>query len=57
MKESEKEKYLGDYLTSNANSKECLSARKARGYAILGEMSAILRDVPLHYAKKDELNF
>ena len=47
MKESEKEKYLGDYLTSNANSKESLSARKARGYAILGEMSAILRDVPL----------
>ena len=47
MKESDKEKYLGDYLTSNANSKESLSARKARDYAILGEMSAILRDVPL----------
>ena len=47
MKESEKEKYLGDYLTNKANSKESLSTRKAIGYAVLGEISAMLRDVPL----------
>ena len=47
MKETEKEKYFGDYLTSKANSKDSLKYRKTKGYAILGEISAVLRDVPL----------
>ena len=47
MNESEREKYLGDYLTSKANSKYTLESRKSRGYAILGEISAMLRDVPM----------
>jgi hypothetical protein len=47
MKESDKEKYLGDFLTSKANSKDTLEARKARGYAILGNISALLKDVPM----------
>jgi hypothetical protein len=47
MKESDKEKYLGDYLTTKANSKDTIAARKTKGYAILSEMSAILKDVPL----------
>jgi hypothetical protein len=46
-KESEKEKYLGDYLTSKANSKDTIIARKAQGYGILGEITALLKDVPL----------
>ena len=47
MKESDKEKYLGDFLTSKANSKDTLESRKARGYAILGNIRALLKDVPM----------
>jgi hypothetical protein len=47
MKESEKEKYLGDFLTSKANSKDTLESRKARGYAILGNINDLLKDVPM----------
>ena len=42
MKNSEKEKYLGDYVTSEANSNETLISRKARAYAILSEIRALL---------------
>ena len=47
MNESEKEKYLGYYLSSKANSKDTVEARKSRGYAILGEINALLRDAPM----------
>jgi hypothetical protein len=47
MEQSDKEKYLGDYLTSAANSKETVKERKARGYAVLSQMHAILSDIPL----------
>ena len=47
MKESDKEKYLGDYLTTKANSKDTIESRKARGYGILSEISAMLKDVPM----------
>ena len=47
MKETEKEKYLGDYLTSEANSKDSLTNRKTKGYSILGEISAMVKYVPL----------
>ena len=47
MKESDKEKYLGDFLTNKANSKDTVESRKARGYAILGNISALLKDVPM----------
>jgi hypothetical protein len=47
MKDSKKEKYLGDYLTTKANSKETIANRKTKGYGILSEMSAILKDIPL----------
>ena len=42
MNESEKETYLGDFLTRKANSKDKIEARKARGYGILGEIGAML---------------
>jgi hypothetical protein len=47
IKESEKEKYLGDYLTSYASPAATLQDRKCKGYGILGEIRAILNDIPL----------
>ena len=47
MKESDKEKYLGDFLTNKANSRDTVESRKSRGYAILGNIRALLKDVPM----------
>ena len=47
IKESQKEKYLGDYLTKYANPLETLQDRKCKGYGILGELRALLNDIPL----------
>ena len=40
-------KYLGDYVTKYGNSKETIQQRKTRGNAIVSEMRALLRDIPL----------
>ena len=50
-KDSEKEKYLGDFWTSNANPKATIQDRKTKGYGILSELRAILHDIPLHIVK------
>ena len=42
-----KEKYLGDYVTSQGTSNETLITCKARAYAILSEIRALLQDIPL----------
>ena len=47
MKNSEKEKYLGDFVTKEANSNATLVARKSRAYAILAEIRALLTEIPL----------
>ena len=47
MNQWDKEKYLEDFLTTKANSKETGESRKSRGYAILSEISAMLKYVPL----------
>ena len=47
MKSSVKEKYLGDYITKYGNSKETIKERRTRGNAIVSEMRALLRDIPL----------
>ena len=47
MKDSVKEKYLGDYVTNQANANKTLIARKARAYAILSEIRALLSEIPL----------
>ena len=47
MKNSKKEKYLGDYITEKANSKDTIEDRKARGNAVLSSMTALLSDIPL----------
>ena len=47
IKDSHKEKYLGDYITRDGNSNETIVKRKTRGYAVLAEIKAILNDIPL----------
>ena len=47
MKNSEKEKYLGDYVTNSANANETLISRKSRAFAILTEIKALLSEIPL----------
>ena len=42
MKDSDKKKYLGDFVTKEANSNATLGAWKLRAYAILAEIRAIL---------------
>ena len=47
MKRTEKEKYLGDFLTKDANSRETIKSRIIRGHAVLSQMTAFLNDFPL----------
>jgi exonuclease III len=47
IKETEKEKYLGDYLTKYATPQATIQDRKQKGYGILSEIKAILEDIPL----------
>ena len=47
MKESEKEKYLGDFITKYANPKATIEERKRKGCGILSEITALLNDIPL----------
>ena len=47
MKSSEKEKYLGDFITNKGNSKRTIFERESRGEAILSEMRAVLSEIPL----------
>ena len=47
MKEASEVKYLGDILNSHGNPKATISERINRGYAICGQIFALLRDIPL----------
>ena len=47
MKLSEIEKYLGDFVTKNCNSKDTIKTRNIRVNAIISEIRAILKDNPL----------
>ena len=47
MKDSSKEKYLGDYITEAANAKETVKERKWKGYVMLAELTTILNDITL----------
>ena len=42
MKNSEKENYLRDFVTKEANSNATLCARKTRAYAILAEITMVV---------------
>ena len=46
IKESQKEKYLGDYMNNLANSQTTIQDRKQKGYGILSKMYAILKNIP-----------
>ena len=45
MKNSDKEKILGDYIPKEANSNATLLARKTFAYAIVAEIRALLSDI------------
>ena len=47
MKSSTKEKYLGDIISTKGATKNTLEDRKKKGYAIVAEILAILKDIPL----------
>ena len=47
MKNSEKEKYLGDQLSSSSKIKETIDERVAKGYGVVYEILAILDEIPL----------
>ena len=47
VKDSEKEKCLGDYLTKFANPLATMEDRRQKGEGILSNIRAILEDVPL----------
>ena len=47
MKSSEKEKYLGDYISKEGNSNETIKDRIKRGYGILAQIKAIRNDMKL----------
>ena len=47
IKETHKEKYLDDYLTKGVIASDTISDRMRKGYGILGDIRAILEDIPL----------
>ena len=47
MKSSDKEKYLGDFITKEGNSNETIKDRIKRGYGILAQIRALMYEVPL----------
>jgi hypothetical protein len=47
INETDKEKYLGDYLTKEATPQATILDRKQKGHGILSEIKAILEDIPL----------
>ena len=47
MENSKKEKYLGDFVTDKANSKDTIKDRILRGNAVYSGMCALLSDIPL----------
>ena len=47
MKNSDKEKYLGDQISKSGKVKETIDERVAKGYGIVAEILALLDEVPL----------
>ena len=47
MKESSKEKYLGDVIISSADMKATIDERVAKGQCIVTEILALLQEIPL----------
>ena len=53
MKESENEKYLGDYIDKSGNINATIQSRKAKGKGIVTGIMAILTEIPLGSHKMD----
>ena len=53
MKESENEKYLGDYIDKTGNINATIQSRKAKGKGIVTGIMAILNEIPLGSHKMD----
>ena len=47
MKNSKKEKYLGDFVSSNGKIRVTIEERKSKALAMVSEITAILDDIPL----------
>ena len=47
MNNSDKEKYLGDIVDKHGTIKETIADRVAKGFGIVSEIQAIIREVPL----------
>ena len=47
MKNSDKEKYLGDFIDKSGKLKSTIEDRAGKGWGILSEIKAILNEVPL----------
>ena len=53
MKNSEKEKYLGDQLSMSGKAKVTIEERVAKGFGIVSEISALVSEIPLGSYKID----
>ena len=49
MKNSNKEKYLGDQLSSSGKIQETVNNRVLKGHGIVSEILAILNEIPLGF--------
>ena len=47
MKESNKEKYIGDIIASNGKIDDTINQRQAKGFGIIADILSILDDIPL----------
>ena len=53
MKKSHKEKYLGDIISDKGDHKDNIDERVNKGYVIVNEIKAILKEIPLGQYKLD----
>ena len=53
MKKSESEKYLGDFIDKSGKVKATITDRVNKGYGIVSEIQAIIKEVPLGKYKLD----
>ena len=47
MEDSDREKYLGDMVDKTGKTRATVENRKAKGYALVAEIMAILDEIPL----------
>ena len=55
MNESRSEKYLGNIIHNSGSVKPIVAKRLSKGWGRKNEILAIIKEAPLHYAKKRNL--